>query len=233
VPTALEDVQRLGLAARAVESEHELAPQPLAKRVLGDELVELRHELPVPPGVEVGVEALLQRGQPQLLDARDRVLRERLVAEVRQRLAPEEPERLPEKGRAPARIALPPRAFEQPCEAVGVELPLGDPQQVPRLTRLDRLLPECLAEGRDVAVKGGRGRLRRVVAPQRLDDRVGGDDVVCVEQEQRQERAPFRAFGGEVSALGGDLERAEDPKLQTSLIVPPALRGARGALAAR
>ena len=43
------DLERLGLAARAVEREHLLAAQPLAQRVLGGQRLELAHERGVPP----------------------------------------------------------------------------------------------------------------------------------------------------------------------------------------
>ena len=55
------DLQRLGLARRAVEREHQLAAQPLAQRVLGDQRLQLADQVRVPAGGEVGVDALLER----------------------------------------------------------------------------------------------------------------------------------------------------------------------------
>ena len=65
------DVERLGLATRAVEREHELAAQALAQRVLGDQRLELADELGVAAERELGVDALLERRHAQLLEARD------------------------------------------------------------------------------------------------------------------------------------------------------------------
>jgi hypothetical protein len=59
----LVDVQRVGLAARAVEREHELAAQALAQRIPGDERLELADEVCIPPCLEVRLDALLERRQ--------------------------------------------------------------------------------------------------------------------------------------------------------------------------
>ena len=87
-------LQRLGLARRAVQREHQLAAQPLAQRVLGDQRLELADELRVPAGGEVGVDALLERREPQLLQPRALGLRERLVGEVGERRPAPQRERL-------------------------------------------------------------------------------------------------------------------------------------------
>ena len=72
LPRLAVDLERLGLAARAVEREHLLAAQPLAQRVLGDERLELGDERRVPPERELGVDPLLERREPQLLEPLDR-----------------------------------------------------------------------------------------------------------------------------------------------------------------
>ena len=80
----LVDGQRVGLPAGAVEGEHELATEPLAQRVLLDELLELGHELRVASELEVGVDPLLEGCQALLLEAGARGPRERSV-ELRER----------------------------------------------------------------------------------------------------------------------------------------------------
>ena len=57
----LVGVERLGLASRAVEREHQLAAQPLAQRVLGDQRLELADQLSVAAERELGVDAPLER----------------------------------------------------------------------------------------------------------------------------------------------------------------------------
>ena len=54
-----EGAQRVGLAARAVEGEHQLGPAPLPQRVGGDRLLELGDEQLVAPGREEGIDAVL------------------------------------------------------------------------------------------------------------------------------------------------------------------------------
>jgi hypothetical protein len=55
--------------------------------VLGDERLHLADERAMPAELELGVDPVLERGQPQLLQAADLVLRKRLVRELGQRAA--------------------------------------------------------------------------------------------------------------------------------------------------
>src|SRR5215218_10418254 len=80
----------VGLTARAVERDDQLSAQPLAVRLLGDERLQLRDERVVTAEREVGVDTLLDRRHPQLLQAADLRLHERLIGEIGQRpTAPE------------------------------------------------------------------------------------------------------------------------------------------------
>src|SRR5439155_709716 len=78
-------LERLGLAAVAVEREHQMRPQSLAQWVLGDELLELGEQALVVAEREPGADVPLARRHPQLLEAPYRPLRERLVGKVRGR----------------------------------------------------------------------------------------------------------------------------------------------------
>src|SRR5207237_1272557 len=86
--------ERFGLPPRAVEREHQLAAQPLAERVLGDQAFELTDELGVAAAFEVELEASLQRGQAKLLQASGLRLRKGLEGEVSERRSPPESKRL-------------------------------------------------------------------------------------------------------------------------------------------
>ena len=79
------DLERLGVAARAVEREHVLAAEALAQRMLGTERLELADERGVAAELERRVDPLLERGQPQLLEPLDRRAGKRLVREVGER----------------------------------------------------------------------------------------------------------------------------------------------------
>ena len=98
--------ERVGLAAGAVEREHQQAAQALAQRVLAHERLELGHGLGVAAEREVGLEPLLERDEAQLLEPADLVAGERLVAEVRERRPAPEPERPAQHVAAPRRVAL-------------------------------------------------------------------------------------------------------------------------------
>jgi hypothetical protein len=57
------DVERVGLAAAAVEREHELRTESLSKRVQGEKRLEVGDDLGMPPEPEVGFDLRLLGGQ--------------------------------------------------------------------------------------------------------------------------------------------------------------------------
>ena len=63
------DLEPFGLAAAAVEREHELCAEALAVRVLGSERVQLGHERKLPAKRELCVDPLLDGGEPKLLES--------------------------------------------------------------------------------------------------------------------------------------------------------------------
>src|SRR4051812_15517316 len=80
--TRLVDLECVRMAAAAVESEHELAPETLAKRVLGDQPLKVRKHLAMARELELHLDTVLERGQPQLLEPRDLGLSERVVCNI-------------------------------------------------------------------------------------------------------------------------------------------------------
>src|SRR4029453_17388776 len=86
--------ERVCLSARAVEREHELAARPLPHRFGPDQRLELRDELDLPAELEVCLDPLLERDEPELLESRDLALGKGLVQEVRERGPAPERERL-------------------------------------------------------------------------------------------------------------------------------------------
>ena len=93
-PPILVRAQRLRLAARAIESEHELPARALPERLVGHERLQLDDEFVVAPEVEARLDALLLGREPQLLEAGDLGLREVLVPELGERRAAPEGESL-------------------------------------------------------------------------------------------------------------------------------------------
>src|SRR5689334_13935785 len=87
------DGEGISLPSGPVERHHQLSSKSLAKRMLCDELLQLRHELRVTAERELCVEAPFDRPQTNLVESLDRRLRERLRCEVGERRAPPEGER--------------------------------------------------------------------------------------------------------------------------------------------
>jgi hypothetical protein len=77
--------ERLGLTAAAVQAQHQLAMNALPQWMLGGERLELANDLGVTAGGKIGVDPLLEGGEPQLLETTDLGLRERLVSEIGER----------------------------------------------------------------------------------------------------------------------------------------------------
>jgi hypothetical protein len=65
----VEGLEGIGLSARPVERQHELAPQPFPVEVVGQQRLQLGDEPAVPAEGQVGLDAVLQRGQAQRLQA--------------------------------------------------------------------------------------------------------------------------------------------------------------------
>ncbi len=182
-PAPLVGAQRLRLAVRAVQRQHQLGGEALAVGMLRPEHLQLADHLPVPSEGEVGLDPFLERPEPQLLETIDVGGRERLVGEVGQRRAPPQRERLPDAVGRGARVAareLPACLLHAAFEAVGVELTVRDAEQVsaaaglqpaPALVRT----VEGPAQARDMRLerlaRGGRRRLpptgRRSACPAR------------------------------------------------------------------
>ena len=104
-------VQRLHLAAGAVQRQHQLSPQPLTVRMLRDELLEFGHEGRACTQRQVGFDSGLERVKPQL-EPRDLRREGRFERKVGERRPTPERERIAARARARPvlRSALPPRA---------------------------------------------------------------------------------------------------------------------------
>ena len=164
----LHDRERVGLAARAVERAHQQPAQALAQRVIADERFQLRHRLGVAADGEVGLEPVLERDQAQPLQPPDLVRREGLVAEVGERLAAPERERVAQHGARllrPAGVEQAPALVEQLLEPLQIERAVGGPHDVAQRVRLDHAVVERLAQLRDVDLQRLDGTLAADARP--------------------------------------------------------------------
>jgi hypothetical protein len=186
------DAERVGLAARSIEGEHQLSAQALSQRVRDDELRELGDDLRRPAEPQVCVDPQLDCRQAQLLETCDRRLRERLEPEIRERRPAPERERLAQDRRRVAKALflqrLPPFAHEQ-LEAVEIELVAGGSDHVARPFGEQDTVRQHAAQSRDANLQRLPGRRGRARAPEVVDQPVGVNSFVRMEQEQREQRA--------------------------------------------
>jgi hypothetical protein len=148
-------LQGVRLTPAAIERKHVLRPEPLAQRVLGDQPFELRDDVRMPSARELGVDPLLERREPGLVEAR-RLVRERdVVGELSQRRPAPQPEGLAQQLRRPlhvAALARDARLLRERLEHVGVQLAGGHLEHVAAVARGERVA-EALPERRDDVVQ--------------------------------------------------------------------------------
>ena len=145
VARVLVGLERLRLAAAAVQREHELAAQPLTERIGGDQGLELADELALAAELEVGVDSVFEHGGTELLEVADLLEREGVVLEVGERRATPQLEGLPEHRRPRLRRQLTGLRY-QPLEAGKIELVRIDADGVSRWLRLQAVRAEHLAQ---------------------------------------------------------------------------------------
>ena len=215
-PEALVCGQRIGLAPGAVQRQHQLTVQRLAQRVLGHERLQLADRIRVTAQSELGFEALLQAGEPQLFEMRALDLGERLLGELRERRPAPQVKRLaqPLGRRGDVARRERGRAFAaQRREAHGVDrLRIGGDEVAGRLGA-QHVGGQHLAQLRDVDLDHLRCRRGHVLAPQVVDQPMHRDRAVGAEHQPRQQRALLAAAKRERRRAVVCLQRAEDPKL--------------------
>ena len=210
VPIGLECV---GLAARAVQRQHQLAAQPLAVRLVRDQRLELADQLTVSAGVQIAVDRLLDRRLPQRFQPADLRGRERLVRDVLQGPAPPQRQRL---ARRPA--------IDQALEAPRVDVLGRQPQLVPVRAGDDRRAVAArlqrAAQPRDVRPQRLRRGRWELLPPQALHQPVGGHGRRHVQGEHREQRARLRTAQWHRPPIDAGLHGSEQPYVHA--IVPAA-----------
>ena len=198
-------LQGLRLPAGPVQRRHEVAPQALPERMLRDQRLQLPDELAVPAEREVGVDAQLDGRQPDLLEPRDRSARR--SARTRRRRAPARA--TGGARRAAARTPRPsgPGAGGSAASSTRrskrwrSSSPGWTTDHVARRPGPQHVVRQRLAQARDVDSQRSGGPLGCVIAPQVVDQPVGGHDLVGVQQERREQRAWLVTAEGNGGAL--------------------------------
>ena len=119
------DLERLGLAAGPVERRHQLPRMRSRSGCCATSVAQLAYERAVAAEREIGVDPVLERDEPELLEPFRLRPRERLVHEVGERGPAPEGEARPQPLRRGARVSVfqqPPALAGQPDEPVGVAL---------------------------------------------------------------------------------------------------------------
>ena len=214
----LERLEGVRLPTRAVEREHELRPQPLAKWVLAHKRLELSDERGGASELKVRRDAILERDDASLREARDLRLREVRVREVCERRPAPQRERLRERrgsGLGLGGLELSTAFVGEALEDRRVEGALVQDEAVAGSGRFDLALAERLAEAGDVDVDRLDRGARRVRSVERGDDAIGGHDPATLEGQDGQERLLLRTER-EAPTIAFDLERTENSHLHST-----------------
>ena len=152
----------------------------------------------MPPEGEVGVDTILQRGQAQLIHAPNRCLCEGLEREVCEGGAAPETQRLAQLRRGLLRSPSAERGAavaEELLEPIQVDLIGVEPDEVAGTLSDEDLArrAEQLAQLRHVDLDRVGGRRRRLLAPELVDQAIGRDDLIRVEDQDDEQRSPLRA----------------------------------------
>ncbi len=217
-PGLLERLERVGLAAAAVEREHQLPPEPLAEGVVCERRPQRRRELPVLPERKPGLEVLLLRVDAERLEAaclgREPCGRGQ---SLQSRTAPEG-----QRGRYGVRrcsdVAVAQRRArvgEELLETDGIDRRRSEGIAVGEAD--DRPLSERRAEAGDVVVKRIPRSGRELLPPETVDQRVDLDRAAVAEREHGQERLSLRAAHVRRRPADENLERAENPDFELFL----------------
>ncbi len=186
--------------------------EALAQRMLGHVGAQLANELAVASEREIGVDPQLDRRQPDLLEPGDgpwAKLSYARSASAGPLHSDSASRRRWEASAARSSSEQAPRLVDQPLEAVEIERLGLDPGAYPGERVISRVLGSAL-RSRETFTRSGGAVLRRVLAPQLVDQPVGGNDLVGMQEEHREQRPRFATAEGELDAFVPHLERSED-----------------------
>ena len=224
------DIQRLALTPGPIQGEHELPAQALAQRLRRHEPLQLAHELGTAAHRQIGLDAILDRGRAQVLQARDLGRRERLERHVGQRRPAPLPERRAQPRRralvAPGRQRAPPLRA-QPLEPAEVKLVRLDAQPVAgrAADQPRRLAAERASQPRHHRLHRLDRAVGRPLTPQIRDHAFARHRLPRAQQQHREQRPLPRARQRQRPTLGPRLDRSENPEIHRPSFPPADARG--------
>ncbi len=176
-----------------------------------DEQLEFADQPGVPPEGELGLEQVDLGREAELGEPPDLVSCGPVKLDVgKRRAAPEIERGAPQLHGALERRV--PGIRSQALEPQEIEVVTFELDAVTRSDREDGVGAELPAEGMHVTLDELRGGLRRPLAPELVDETIGGDDLVGVEQENGEKRALLGASEPDRSPVEPHLDGAEDPE---------------------
>jgi hypothetical protein len=220
LPGALIGLERIRLPTVPVEGKHELAVGTLAQWLCCDQLFELGYQHGAAPSGQVGVDPILQDREACFFKLTGSVLRERLVAKIREGRAPPDRKRVAKK----PRIALRATFLRELLEAVQVELALLEAKAVPGRLSYEPVLSERSSQLGDGVLENLRGYRRWLLSPKRVDQAVARHELVGMQEEVGEERKLLPALKHDGASFVDYLEWSEDQELhQPRSTVTPAV----------
>src|SRR4029450_11639817 len=219
----LVGAKRLALSPGAVQGEHQLFPEAFTERMTRRESLELADGLSEFPDRELRVDPFLQCREAQVIEPCRLRSERRLGREIAEGGTPPQIERVVECTDRRLRVDRQesPGVAQEGLETNGIELRRLGPQDVTCPAPLDPLWPQGPAQMRGVALEGVPNGLPGLLTPHLVDEYVGRYEVVGAKKQVGQDRPllgpPERDRGATVL---DDLDRAKDPELHRSTVVP-------------
>ena len=209
--------ERFGLPARAVEGEHLESTRAFTQGLFADERLELAERVGVSAELNSRFEATFTSRQLQLLETSELCRGERFRGELPEGVTAKERERV---GKQAIRLLEPTvaergrAAGEQIEKSMEIELTFVDADRVTRAVGHESIPAERATQRMDVHLQCVRCCLRRLFAPERVDQAIAGERLVCMQQQVREQGARLAARELELLGATRDPERAEDSEFE-------------------
>ena len=212
LPCVVVGLERLSLPAAAIQRHHQLRPRALPQRLGSDQLFEHADDVAVTTQCELGIDQVLDASCPKLLETSDLA-----EGEVRAHRAPGARGPRKRASAAPSVTAASARSFGLGRSAgvldqLNVQFVRSENELVTARAGHDPVLAERSPQCAYVPLHDLRCRRRHPAGPETVHDAIHGDELVCVDQQQPEQRA--RLTRGEIHrpCLHVDLERPENPE---------------------
>jgi hypothetical protein len=212
----------LGLLVGAVQSRHQLSPEPFSERVSDRQVAHLGNNVGVSSEFEVGGDPVLQSDKPQLFEPSDLALGKTFVAEVLERPTSPQFQRLhqPLPGYLGVHSQRGGPLGGKLLKTMGIDLTPFDPQHIPAGCGADHPLVAPVTVGFQGVPELGDVIAQRLdatgglpVAPHLFPKPIDGNHLVGVDQQHPEQRPWFASTDLNESTGDTDLEGTEDQEL--------------------